>query len=125
MAMLSSEMNRFLGCALLDSRMLHSIFSGDRIKVLQGFNLLPEERSKILSSQAKTLPELSCELATALATPDMADAEAEIDRFYMSLHPASVTSFARIQGIVQRAINALPDAQVAANADHRNLKTAS
>lgn len=125
MAMLSPEMNRFLGCALLEPRMWQSIIGGDRASAMQSFNLRPEERSRILISKAKTLPELSRELAAEFALPDAADAEAEIDHFYQSLHPSTATSIASYQGIVQRAINALPDAQIAANADRLSLKTAS
>jgi hypothetical protein len=125
MAMLSPEMNRFLGCALLDSRMLQNIFSGDRFTTMQRFDLQPEERSRILASKAKTLPELSRELTAEFAVADVADAEAEIDHFYQSLHPSTTMSLANIHSIVQRAINTLPDAQVAVNADRLNLKTAS
>jgi hypothetical protein len=125
MAMLSPEMNRFLGYALLDSRMLQSILSGDRITALQHFDLRPEEKSRILASKARTLPELSRDLTTEFAMPDMADAEAQIDHFYQSLHPSTNISLANIQSIVQRAINALPDAPVTANADRLSRKTAS
>jgi hypothetical protein len=125
MAMLSPELNRFLGCALLDASMWQSIIGGNRVNVIQSFDLQPEERSRILTSTARTLPELSRELASEFALPDAADAEAEIDHFYQFLHQGATTSVASYQGIVQRAINGLPDAQIAANADRLSRRIAS
>ena len=111
MAMLSHEINRFLGNALLDPALLKCIFSNERARALQGFNLGPEERSTILASHARSLSELSRELTLTCATPDMADVNAGIDRFYQSLHTNVNQPAVHMESIAQRILNTLPAQQ--------------
>ena len=133
MATLSSEVNRFLGYALLDPEMARRIFNSDRAATLKDFNLLPEERATILASKARSLPELSRELVAALATSTPCDAEAEMDALRHSLRPRGHSiSVRRVQGIARRVINgenagSLAHAQHPATEQNENyacLKTA-
>ena len=119
MAMLSLEVNRFLGHALLDPEFHKRIFSTDRAIVLQGFKLSPEERSTILASQAHSLPELSRELTGTLAKADMADTDARIEWLKESL-PLRNTPPMDVHVYVQRAINAITS-QIAQDARHEEV----
>lgn len=119
MAMLSLEVNRFLGNALLDPELLKRVFSTDRAVALQGFKLSPEERSTILASRAHSLPELSRELTGTLAKADMADTDARIELLKESL-PSRTPPPMDVHVYVQRAINALTS-QMAQDAQHEEV----
>ena len=106
MAMLSLELNRFLGNALLDPSFLKRVLSAERALALQGFKLSPEERSTILASQANTLTELSRDLTATLAKDDIADTDAKIDRVMRAL-PLRRTPPMDVHTYVQRAVNAI------------------
>jgi hypothetical protein len=106
MAMLSLELNRLLGTAMLDSDFLRRVLSAERAVALQGFKLSPEERSTILASQACTLTELSRELTGTLARADIADADAKIDQLKQAL-PLRSAAPMDIHAYVQRAVNTI------------------
>ncbi len=129
MAMLSYEINRFLGNALLDPALLKCIFSNERARALQGYNLGAEERSTILASHARSLSELSRELTLACATPDMADTNAGIDKFYQSLHANDRQPAVHMESIARRILDTLPAQQsfdaVAETEKFAKLKAAS
>ena len=109
MAMLSKEVNRFLGSALLDPSMLKCIFGGERAQVLQDFSLQPAERNAILASQARTLTELSRELIMSCAHRDVtAEREAILNRFYQSAHIGSKRASIHMETVAQRVIDTLP-----------------
>lgn len=109
MAMLSQEVNRFLGNALLDPILLKTFFSNERARAMQGFNFQPSEQKTILASQACTLHELSRELTAACTVHDAAaESEAAIERFYRSMHPGAKRTTIHMEAIAQRVINQLP-----------------
>lgn len=115
MAMLSLELNRFLGNAMLDPDFLKRVFSAERAIALQGFKLSPEERSTILASQAGTLTELSRELTATLAITDIADTDKKIDLLIQAL-PLRSSAQMDVHTYVRRAVNAItsqmaPDTQ--------------
>jgi ribosome biogenesis GTPase A len=110
MAMLSLEVNRFLGNALLDPELMKRIFSVDRVMALQGFKLTPEERSTILASQAHSLPELSQELSGTLAKADIADTDARIEWLKESLSLRS--SPMDVYAYAQQKVNAITSKMV-------------
>jgi hypothetical protein len=114
MAMLSLEVNRFLGNALLDPDFLKHIFSADRAMVLQGFKLSPEERSTILASRANSLSELSQELTGTLAKADAADTDARIEWLKESLAVRSNPTM-DIHAYVQQTVNAITSQMVSEN----------
>lgn len=107
MASLSTELNRFLGKALLDPRMLQQILNGNRAVAMQELGFAPGECQAILQSKARSLADLSRELSAAFTTPDTPDAETQVERVYQTLqwHEHPIT--AQYQKIVQRALGAL------------------
>lgn len=114
MAILSQEVNRFLGSVLLDPMLTKCLFSNDRASALHGFNFQPSERKTILTSQARTLQELSRELASACAIQDVAaEYDAAVDRFYQSVHPGAKRTPIHMEAVAQRIINSLPGHQAA------------
>jgi hypothetical protein len=130
MTMLSPEVNRFLGRALLDPEMAKHIFNNERQVALKDFNLLPEERATILASKAQTLAELSHELLAALAVPAPADVDAEVETLQQSLRiPGRPISIRRVQAMAQRAATATAIATARHSAvvdepDYAQLKSA-
>ncbi len=117
--MMSQEVNRLLGHALLDPALLNGIFSSDRAQVLQGYDLQPAEQYAILTSKAGSLAELSRELVSVCGTPDaLAETDAAIDRFYQSLHAGThrpaLHSAISMEAVAQRIINTLPGLPAAA-----------
>lgn len=126
MAMLSLEVNRFLGSALMDSDFLKRVFSAERAVALQGFKLSPHERSTILASQAHTLPELSRELTATLAIADIADTDARISQLIDSL-PSRNGPPMDVHTYVKRAVIAITS-QIASDILYEDVymqKTAS
>jgi len=114
MAMLSQEVNRFLGSALLDPMFTKRLFSSERAGALQGFNFQPSERKTILTSQACTLQELSRELTAVCAIQDAAaECDAAVDRFYQSVHPGAKRAPIHMDVVAQRIISSLTSHQVA------------
>jgi hypothetical protein len=114
MAILSQEVNRFLGNALLDPSLLKSILSGERARALQGFNLQPTECTTILLSQARTLPELSRELTVSCGLQNrVMETDVVIDRFYKSVHAGTKRTPIHMEAVAQSIINALPAQPVA------------
>jgi hypothetical protein len=111
MSMLSLEVNRLLGSALLDPDFVKHIFSADRAMVLQGFRLSPEERSIILASRANSFPELSRELTGTLATADQADIDARIELLKESLSVRSSPPM-DIRAYVQQQVSAITSQMV-------------
>lgn len=109
--MLTQELNRFLGYALLDPRLMRQIFGGNRASAVSQFDLNPTERMLILSSTAQTLSELSRELCDTFARADAADADARIGQVYQQLQIPEYPSAARIRASVQHAISRLDAAQ--------------
>lgn len=108
--MLTQELNRFLGYALIDPSLMRQIFSSNRASAVSQYNLTPAERMLILSSTAQTLTELSRELCDTCARADAADADIGIRRIYQKLQVPEYESAARINASVQRAIGRLDDA---------------
>jgi hypothetical protein len=106
MAMLSLELNRLLGNAMLDPDFLRRVLSAERAVALQGFKLSSEERSTILASQACTLTDLSRELTGTLAKADIADADTKIDLLKQALPLRSAPPM-DIHAYVQRAVNTI------------------
>lgn len=114
MTILGSEVNRFLGNALLDPSLLTSFFSGERSQALQNFNLQPSERKAILTSKAGTLVELSRDLTTTCGLKDtFAETNAVIDQFYQSIHMGARQAPIRMDLVAQRILNSLPGQPVA------------
>jgi hypothetical protein len=109
MAMLSIELNRFLGTALLDPRVMRQVFGSNRTVALQGFGFTPSETAAILSSKAQSLADLSGELTAKFAQPDGADADMQVEYAYQSLHLHERPATAQFQKMVQRVIGALDD----------------
>ena len=109
MAMLNIELNRFLGCALLDPRLLRQIFGGDRAAAVQGFGFSPSECQAILSSKAQSLTDLSGELVAAFAEPDGVSADMQVECAYQTLQLFERPSTVQYHKLVQRAIGALDD----------------
>lgn len=107
MALLSMELNRFLGKALLDPRLSHQILNGNRAAAMQDFGFAPGEFRAILQSKARSLADLSRELSAVFASPDTADAEMQVERVYQTLQLRKRPIAAQYQKIVQRAIGAL------------------
>ncbi len=107
MTIMSMELNRFLGKALLDPYLLRQIFNGNRAAAVQDFGFALGECQAILSSQARSLADLSRELSTAFARPDAADAEMEVERMYQALQLRERPITAQYHKVVQRAIGAL------------------
>ncbi len=118
MAMLSLELNRLLGCALLDPDFLRRVLSAERSVALQAFKLSPKERSTILASRANTLTELSRELTATLASADMADADARVDLLMQAL-PSRSTPSMDVHTYVQRAVDAITSKMATAGPDTR------
>jgi hypothetical protein len=107
MAMLSMELNRFLGKALLDPSMLQQILNGNRAAAMQDFGFAPSECQAILQSKAHSLADLSRELSVAFAKPETSDAETQVERVYQTLQLRERPITGQYQKIVQRALNAL------------------
>lgn len=106
MAMLSPEINRFLGHVLLDPLLAKRIFSADRAKALLDYNLLPEVSTMIMSSKACSLPELARELWSAFAVSAPAGVESDTEKFYQSVHSGcKPISVRQVQAIAQKVIN--------------------
>ncbi len=122
MAMLSLEVNRLLGSALLDPDFLRRVFSAERAVALQSFGLSSQERSAILASQARTLKDLSRELMAKLATADMADADAGVGVLMQAL-PARNAPPMDVHTYVQRAVDVIASrmAPVAPDAQYEEL----
>jgi hypothetical protein len=110
-AMLTQELNRFLGHALLDTSLARQIFGGNRASAVSQYDLTPAECRLILSSTAQTLTELSRELCDTFVRADAADVDVCIGRMYQKLQVPEYPSTARIHASVQRAIGRLDDAQ--------------
>lgn len=125
MAMLSPEIDRFLGQALLDAALARHVFSVERAKALSGYNLLPEVSATIMASKAHTLPELARELWAAFAVSVPADAEGEVERFYQTVHATHASdkpiSIRQVQAIAQKVIN---QSSVAQDEEYAELKSA-
>ncbi len=109
MAMLSQEVNRLLGSALLDPALLKCILGYERARGLQGFNLQPAEHDAILKSHAHTLTELSRELTMVCGLRDVAaDTDAVVDQFYQSARIGVRRTSIHMETVAQRIINSLP-----------------
>jgi hypothetical protein len=108
--MLTHELNRFLGHALLDPGLMRQIFNGNRSSAVSQYDLTPAERMLVLSSTAQTLTELSRELCDTCAHADAADADIQIGQIYQKLQVPEYASAARIHASVQRAIGRLDNA---------------
>jgi len=111
--MLSTEVNRLLGHALLDPGLLKAIFSPERATALQAFNLRPDERAAILASSARTLRQLSEGLLLTLSPHAQADApEFDVTTLYQSIKSidqgAESVSGWHVQSAVQRVMAGLP-----------------
>ena len=104
MAMLSPEINRFLGHALLDPTLVKRIFSADRASALLDYNLLPEVSAMIMTSKACSLPELARELLATFAGSPSAEMETDTEKFYQSVHNKPV-SVRQVQAIAKKVIN--------------------
>ena len=107
MALLSTELNRFLGKALLDPRLLQQILNGNRAAAMQDFGFTPVECQAILQSKAHSITDLARELSSSFASPDVNDAETQVERVYQNLQLRERPITAHYQKIVQRAIGAL------------------
>ena len=106
MAVLSIEMNRFLGKALIDPRLLQQVLNGNRVAAMQGFSFAPAEYHAIMSSKAKSIVDLSRELCAKVMLPAAADAEMEVERAYQTLQLRERPMAAQYQKVVQRALDA-------------------
>ncbi len=104
MAILSMELNRLLGSALLEPELLRRVLSAERSLVLQGYKLSTKERSALLASQAHTLTELSRELTATLSTADIADVDAQVDLLMQAL-PMCSTPAMDVHAYMSRAVD--------------------
>jgi hypothetical protein len=125
MAMLNPEINRFLGHALLDPALARRIFSADRAKALLDYNLLPEVSAAIMTSKARTLHELACELSVAFAVASPADAEREAEKVYQAVRPnAKPITIRQVQAVAQKVIDRTSITTPAAEEEYAQLKSA-
>jgi len=104
---LSSEVNRLLGDAVLDLTFARRVLGAERSSALREYTLSPAERAAILSSRARTLPELAAELCSTIN--QMREEPPEFDVHAMC-HELGIKPIpmGMLPGVIQRVIGTLP-----------------
>lgn len=104
---LSREVNRLLGDALLDAGMRQQLLGPDRASALSGYKLTRTERRAVLGSKARSLSELACDCATALGQPNEEPSVPSVDTLCRNYGINQVpTSF--IRGAIERLLHPKP-----------------
>lgn len=109
MVKLSSEVNRLLGNALLDSALSRQVLGSERSSALREYKLAPAEQMAILSSRARTLTELAAELCAIINQPHQELPEFNVDAMCHDLGIKPIP-MGMLPGVIQRVIGTLPAA---------------
>jgi hypothetical protein len=104
---LSPEVNRLLGNAALDSAFSRRVLGAERPSALHDYKLSLAEQAAILSSRARTLPELAAELCASINQPHEELPEFDVSALCQDLGIKPIP-MGMLPGVIQRVIGTLP-----------------
>jgi hypothetical protein len=104
---LSLEVNRLLGEALLDEGARRRLLGPDRAAALASYHLTRAERKVLLSSKARSLPDLARDCGTALGNREP---EADIPTADTLVHSYGIKQMPHgfVRGTIERLLNPKP-----------------